>query len=369
MDQSPRPDEPTQPPIRAEFVPQPIPIPPARRESHFLCRLFLVLAILCLLASIAFNIALLGVVGLLGLGAASEDSRVEEKFFALNREGSQKIAIFSIEGMILSGEGFFKQQIDHAMKDWDNGHGPLKAIVVRVNSPGGTISGSDYMFHYLRQLAIDTKMPIVVSMGGAATSGGYYVSMCVGDRPDTIFAEPMTATGSIGVLFPLYNFAELAEKWGIKDNTISTHPLKTAGSPLRKLTPEERKIFQGFVDDALVRFKEVIHEGRPTFRKDPAALDKLATGQVFMANQARDNGLIDKIGFIEDAINRAINLAGLSKKNVKVVKYKARTPLSELLFAQQNARPQIDLATLLESTTPRAYYLCTWLPALASSEK
>ena len=147
--------------------------------------------------------------------------------------------------------------------------------------------------------------------------------MCVGDTPNTIFAEPTTATGSIGVLIPLYSFAELAERWGIKDNTVATNPMKVAGSPLRKMTPEAQKLFQGYVNDAFVRFKEVIRQGRPKFRKDPAALDKLATGQIFLADQALENGLIDKIGFIEDAIDRAIALAKLDKRDVVVVKYKA----------------------------------------------
>jgi protease-4 len=284
----------------------------------------------------------------------------------LNRYGTQKVAIISIEGLITSGEGFFRQQVEHARQDWKDGK--LKAIVVRVNTPGGAVGASDYMFHYLRRLADETKMPIVVSMGAAATSGGYYVSMCVGDAPNTIFAEPTTATGSIGVLIPLYSFAELAERWGIKDNTVATNPMKVAGSPLRKMTPEAQKLFQGYVDDALVRFKEVIRQGRPKFLKDPAALDKLATGQIFLADHALENGLIDKIGFIEDAIDRAIALAKLDKRDVVVVKYKARTSLSELFLGQQSARPRLDLAALLE-TAPQAYYLCTWPPAAASAEE
>jgi protease-4 len=355
MDQSPPPDEPVQPPIRADFARPPAPVAPLRPKSHFFGRLVLVLVILGLLGSLAVNILLFGLLALAGVGAAGEDGRVVEKYYALEPHGTQKVAILSIEGLITSGEGFFRQQVDHAKKDWKDGN--LKAIVVRVNSPGGTVSGSDYMFHYLRRLAIETKMPIVVSMGAAATSGGYYVSMSVGHTPDTIFAEPTTTTGSIGVLFPLYSFADLAERWGIKDNTIATNPLKTAGSPLQKLTPEQKKLFQGYVDDAFAQFKKVVREGRQKFHDDPAALDKLATGQVFMADQALDNGLIDKIGYVEDAIDRAIALANLDKKEVKVVKYKAAAPLSELLFGQQSARPRLDLSTLLESAS-QAYYLC-----------
>ena len=371
MEQSPQPNEPVPHPIRAEFVPQPVAPAPMRPKSHFFGRLVLVMAILGLLGSLAINMVLLGIIGLAGLGTAGEDGRVQEKFFPLDRYGSQsgtqKVAIFSIEGVITGGEGFFKQQIDHALKDWREGN--LKAIVVRVESPGGTISGSDYMLHHLRRLAEVTHLPIVVSMGAIAASGGYYVSMCVGETSDTIFAEPTTFTGSIGVVIPHYDLAGLLEKLGVHMDSIASHPLKTMGSPARKMTPQEEKIFQALVNEGFKQFKDAIKSGRPEFRKDPAELDKLATGQIYTAQQAKASGLIDEIGYLEDAIDRAVSLAHLNRKDVKVVRYRAVTPLSELLLGQQSARPQIDLAALLESTTPRAYYLCTWLPVLAASGK
>jgi len=135
------------------------------------------------------------------------------------------------------------------------------------------------------------------------------------------------------------------------------------------MTPEERKIFQALVDEGFTQFKNVIKQGRPKFQKDPAALDKLATGQIFTAQQALESGLIDKIGFIEDAVDRAIHLAKLDKENVKVVKYKAEPRLSDILLGQSRVEPSLDLAAVLNSITPRAYYLCTWLPVLAGSAK
>jgi protease-4 len=141
------------------------------------------------------------------------------------------------------------------------------------------------------------------------------------------------------------------------------------GSITRKMTLEERSIFQALVDDGFAQFKKVVKTGRPKFRHDPAALDKLATGQVFTADQALKSGLIDNIGFIEDAIDRAIQLAGLDRANVTVVKYRAEPRLADVLFGQSRVQPSFDLAAALEATTPRGYYLCTWLPALASSVK
>ncbi len=211
MDQSPPSTGSSQPPIQPLSVSQSAAAPPPRKWRFFM-RLLFVLLLLGLVGSLALNAVMMVLVGLTGFGSADGEGRVHEKFYSLNRWGTEKVAILSIEGTILTGEGFFKQQIDHARKDAENGN--LKAIVVRVNSPGGTISGSDYMLHHLRKLAADTHIPVVVSMGGLAASGGYYVSMCVGDDPDTIFAEPTTWTGSIGVMIPHYNLADLMQKVG-----------------------------------------------------------------------------------------------------------------------------------------------------------
>ena len=121
--------------------------------------------------------------------------------------------------------------------------GNLKALVIRVNSPGGTISGSDYMLHHLQEFKKKTKVPIVVSMGAMAASGGYYVSMAVGDTPDSIFAEPTTWTGSIGVIIPHYNLAGLMKEVGIEEDEVTSHRLKGMGSIARPMTEEEKEDF------------------------------------------------------------------------------------------------------------------------------
>jgi len=135
------------------------------------------------------------------------------------------------------------------------------------------------------------------------------------------------------------------------------------------MTDEERKIFQELLESGFDRFKEVVRSGRSRFDQDPKALDRLATGQVFSAEQAKANGLVDQIGFIEDAVDRAISLAGLDKDNVKVVKYHPEASLRSLLLGgQARSAPALDLKTVLEMTTPRAYYLCTWLPGLGAGK-
>jgi protease-4 len=292
------------------------------------------------------------------------DDRVREELFSNYefKSGSHKIAVISLEGTILSGEGAIGQQIERAA--WDD---DVKAVVLRVNSPGGTITGSDYIYHRLSELRETHNKPIVVSMGGIAASGGYYAAMAVGETPDTIFAEPTTWTGSIGVIIPHYNASDFMSEWGFEEDSIGSHRLKNMGSLARKMTDEEREIFQVLVDQGFQRFKEIVKAGRPYFQQNPEELDELATGQVYTAEQAKDKKLVDRIGFVEDAIDRAIALAGVDPDDVEVVRYKSQLTLAGLLFGRGARRQDLGLAELLDITAPRAYYLCTRMPPLLQS--
>jgi protease-4 len=311
---------------------------------------------LALAGSVVLNLVLLG----LYYGGGGLDS-VQERFYSHDPNAPDKVAIISIEGLILEGEGFVKRQIDHAMKDPG-----VKAVVLRVDSPGGTVTGSDFIYHHLSQLR--EKKPLVVSMGGIAASGGYYVSMAVGDKPETIFAEPTTWTGSIGVVIPHYNVSDLMKNWGVQDDSIASHRLKTMGSFTKPMTPEERLILQELVDDSFGRFKEIVKSGRPKFRNDAKALDTLATGQIFTANQALKGGLVDKIGFLDAAVDRAIALANLNPVNVRVVKYKREVSFASALMDSSDSEARLPgLEKLLEMASPRAYFLWTALPPLVTN--
>ena len=298
--------------------------------------------------------------------------RIDEKYFALNRLAADKIAIITVEGTIMHTDGFAKWQIDQAREDPN-----VKGVVVRVDSPGGTITGSHYLYHHLLKLQKEKSaggepFPLVVSMGGLAASGGYYISMAVGNTPNTIFAEPTTWTGSIGVVIPHYDVSSLLESWKIEDDSIASHPLKLMGSPTRKPSEEtaakEREILQQLVADSFEDFKDIVKSGRPALAANPKTLDEVATGQIFSAKQALKLGLVDKFGFVEDAADRAIELAGLDRDNVRVVKYTKRKGLVDDALALPSAKTgSLDLGALLDLTTPRAYYLCTWLPAVAAT--
>ena len=209
------------------------------------------------------------------------DRRVREKFFSHERLGRDKVVILSVKGVIVgSDDSFVKRQIDQATKDK-----AVKAVVLRVDSPGGTVSGSDYYYHHLRKLADKRDIPLVVSMGSVAASGGYYVAMAAGSTPDTIFAEPTTWTGSIGVIIPHYNAGELMEKLGIQEDPVASGPLKNMGTFARSMNEKEREIFRALVADGFTRFKDVIKQ-RPASRPSPA-LDTLPRDRSFPQIRSR----------------------------------------------------------------------------------
>ena len=132
------------------------------------------------------------------------------------------------------------------------------------------------------------------------------------------------------MIIPHYDARRLMEKVGVKTDSIASHPLKGMGSFTKPMTEQEREILQGLVDESFTRFKDIVKHGRPKFEKNPTALDRLATGQVYTADQAAQSGLVDKVGWIEDAIDRAIELAGLTADNAHVVEYKREFSLMEL---------------------------------------
>lgn len=300
----------------------------------------------------------------------SDPNGPQEKFQALNKDALKKIAVVNVSGTIIEGEDFAKQQIDRVKAD-DN----VVGVVLRINSPGGTVTYSDYLLHHLKKLAEKKReggepFPLVVSMGSVCASGGYYISMAVGDQEKVIFAEPATITGSIGVILPHYDFSELVDFMRIEEDSIASGKFKQMGSPTREMTEEERALFQSYVDELFQGFREKVLEGRPAFRDDPAKLDELAQGQIFTGQQAKANGLVDEVGYLEDAIARAVELAGLDEDSVRCVRYGKTPTLADSLLgasADELIAPRSDLSRLLDLSAPRGYYLYTVLPGLLQS--
>jgi protease-4 len=196
--------------------------------------------------------------------------------------------------------------------------------------------------------------------------------MAVGGQKDALFAEPTTWTGSIGVIIPHFDLSGALAALRIEEDSIASGPLKQMGTPTRPMTDQERKILQNLVDESFQHFKQVVIGGRPKFKDDPAALDAVATGQIFTAKQALRQGLVDQIGFIEEAIDRAVELSGQDADNVRCVKYEKQPTLVDAVIGS-NARSPLrggtEMARLIDLAAPRAYYLWSWLPAVMSNSK
>lgn len=290
---------------------------------------------------------------------------ITEQFHSRDKSSRDKVAILEITGVIMEGEGYVKKQIERLEEDEQ-----VKAVIIRVNSPGGTVTGSDYIYHYLRKFREEKPhIPVVVSMGSLAASGGYYVAMAVGHQEKAVFAEPTCTTGSIGVIIPHYDISQLMARFDIRDDSISSHPRKQMLSMTRAMNDDERQLVQGYVNESYERFLEIVRSGRKQFAENPEALRTLATGEIFSATQAKKNGLIDEIGFLDDAIDRACELAGLPSKEVRVVNYSRPETLLSLTGFARSPQPDNQLSMLLELSTPRAYYLASSWPSLLSSRR
>jgi protease IV len=295
----------------------------------------------------------------------------QEKYYSLSEAATDKIAIIRVEGAILDAEGFVKKQIDRVRED-----DSVKAVVLRIDSPGGTVTASDFLYHELRDMLAEREIPVVVSMGSICASGGYYMAMAAGAGEDVIYAEPTTWTGSIGVVIPHYDISGLLSSWKIEDDSIASHKYKLMGSPTRQLTPEEkaeeRKLLQELVDESFERFKQIVVSGRPELKDDEETLTEATTGRIFTAEQAQKLKLVDKIGFLDAAIDRAAELAGREPSSFRCIHYEEPpSSLKMLLGAKSGVLPsgKIDFASVLDLTAPRAYYLCTWLPAVLSNSR
>jgi protease-4 len=238
----------------------------------------------------------------------------------------------------------------------------VKGVLLVIDSPGGLVSDSHKIYHKLKLLS--DKKPVYVAFQGIAASGGYYVAMGAGPK-GRIYAEPTTWTGSIGVIIPHYNVSELATKVGVSSDSLKTGPFKDALNPLKEMTPDEKAVWEEILKDSFDRFIQVIDEGRSNL--DEAGIRKLATGQVFTAPQALQNGLVDAIGYEDEALTALQQAVGLT--DARVIEYEHPQTLSDILLggsAQSRVTMPDPLTAILESSVPRAMYLFGWHPGIAN---
>jgi protease-4 len=211
----------------------------------------------------------------------------------------------------LSGEGVGVLQVEGAIEDSHSILNELKrfkeapwirAIVIRIDSPGGAVAPTQEIFEEIQKMK--NQKPLVASMGGMATSGGYYIASAC----DEIVANPGTLTGSIGVIMQLGNVEELMKKIGVRSYNVKSGANKDIGSPFQPLSSEGKAILQSLVDNVHNQFVGAVAEGR---NMDAAVVKKLADGRVYSGAQAKELGLVDQLGNLEDAIELAAKRAGL----------------------------------------------------------
>jgi protease-4 len=280
--------------------------------------------------------------------------------------GSAKILLLDLSGLLQEDTPSFsltappprvpllarvREELARAEKD-----DKVRALVVRINSPGGTITASDVVYREIREFKARRKIPVVAAMMDVGASGGYYAALAA----DQIFAHPTTITGSIGVIMITVNAQGLLEKIGVAPLAIKSGPLKDAGSPFRELTPEERAVFQSVIDDMYGRFVRLVAESR---KIPEAQVRGFADGRIYTAEQARALGLVDRIGYLDEAIAAARTAAGLTE--ARVVMYHRPREYRDNIYS--GAPPAVGADALVAQMAgllggPGARFLYLWWP-------
>ncbi len=289
----------------------------------------------------------------------------------LSGEGRNKILLVEVSGILTSAKpggvldrffdrlslpARFKEELAKAEDDE-----AVKAIVLRINTPGGTVTASDILYHEIQGLKKTREIPVIASIMDLGTSGGYYVAMAA----DQVVAHPSSVTGSLGVIMLTLNASGLMEKIGVRADAVKSGPHKDMGSPFRTMTERDRAIFQSVIDNFYDRFLRVIEQGRPNLKSE--TIRQLADGRIYSAAQAQDHGLVDVIGYVDDAIELAKKKAGIEE--AQVVMYHRAGGYHPNIYAQGPgglaptdwAFPKLaPVSLLLAGGTPAFMYL--WLP-------
>lgn len=240
--------------------------------------------------------------------------------------GTSKILLLDVDGAISSGStdpsSFFgvtestvnsvAGKLEKARKD-----SSVKAVILRVDSPGGGVTASDVIYRMLRDFKAERNVPIYVSMLDTAASGGYYISMA----GDEIYAHPTTVTGSIGVIAMFPQLEQLGNKIGVSFEVVKSGPNKDLGSPFHDMSPEHRAILQNTINEMYDRFVQVVLEGRT--KMDETQVRRLADGRIYTADQALEAGLIDGVKYLDEVVARARTEPGMAK--ARVVMYRRTT--------------------------------------------
>jgi protease-4 len=287
-----------------------------------------------LLGLVVFGV-LLGLF-LVSLYALSYLSNREESLW-----GGEKIAIIEIRGVILDPQPIVEKLVKLRKNE------KVKAIVLRIDSPGGGVGPAQEIFAEVKKAQKEKK--VLVSMGSVAASGGYYIA-CAADK---ILANPGSITGSIGVIVESLNVEELLRKLGLRSMVVKSGKHKDLGSPLRPMTEEEKKLLQGVLDSIHEQFIRAVAEGR---KLPVEKIRELADGRIFSGEQARDLGLVDELGNLEDTLAMAATLAGIRGEPEIMYPERKRFSLFDLLLQESVSK----IVESLRESAPPLNFLYTW---------
>lgn len=255
---------------------------------------------------------------LAGCLSLSGGPSVEFREVLLQGEGDDKLLLIDINGPIVNAPIFvpnvgvlpgmtarIRQELEIAFDDPD-----VRGILLRINSPGGTLTDSDIIYHSLMEFKKSKRVKIIASMGDIAASGAVYIAMAA----DEIYAHPTTITGSIGVVVPHLNYYGLMKKLGLKSDPVTSGRYKDIDSPLKPRDDQERQMLQQLVDAQHRRFVKVIQAGRPKMTREQ--LRGMADGRLISAQDAKESGLIDEVGYLDDAYRRLGEVSGFPKNSL-----------------------------------------------------
>ncbi|HEV3485881.1 MAG TPA: signal peptide peptidase SppA [Vicinamibacterales bacterium] len=296
------------------YVPPPPPPRPKSRAGSF----FVGALTGCLIVFVGFGM-------LLAMAAAFGNGSGEMSF------STQKVAIVPIEGELLDA----RETLDLLHRYANNN--TVKAMVVRINSPGGAIAPSQEIYAAIRQIRKDSGKPIVASFDSVAASGGYYIAAGC----DQIVANPGSITGSIGVVLQWFELKDLVQWAKMKPETIVSGALKDAGSPYRELTEAERQYFQRIVTQLHSQFVRAVVEGRKG-KLSQADVARIADGRVFTGEEALGLKLVDKLGSIDDAVTAAAKMAGIRGEPARIWPKRREVTLLELIAGDGDATSALE---------------------------
>lgn len=290
----------------------------------------------------------------------------ELKEVTIDGEGPGKILLVNVDGVInnqkdrsFSGSTLrlgmvekIKSIVEKAEKDNE-----IKALLIKINSPGGTVTASDIIFHLLKTYKDKSKVRIYIQVMDLAASGGYYIALA----GDEIIAHPTSLIGSIGVIALKVNLQELMTKIGVSWEIVKSGDKKDFMSPFRSFTKEERELFQGAIDRLHNRFVTLIAKNRSAL--DISQVQSLADGRVFDAEQAKGLKLIDHIGYVTDTVHRI--KSDLNNPNLKLVTYHRNDDFQGNIYSQFQKPTSFNLINLDLGFNPNAlspYFLYIWSP-------